>query len=311
MEALLIKLAREATLERFNPYPPMYEKTKDGFDTLQRDLKKLPVLPDNSLYPLQQFITNTEMDVVCHANTMHSDITEYEFKHAVSRDVALASTHPTRNYLFHGSNLRNWYGIMHKGILNMSNTPLMSAGAAYGEGVYLSDILQVSLSYGTSAGGKYYVAVVELLEDKNLHRKANGYYVVKDHSKLVLRYMWEFSSYIRTNGSDVLQYYETQRALMSRDRTKLKRLTNDMSVIDFESGNVTYISGVPYRVYTWNYPFSPPQIQCVYRVTHEKFDSSSTFKVAQWSAVMSIADILMQIKECNVQPDTTCTVPLM
>ena len=39
-------------------------------------------------------------------------------------------------YVFHGSAIENWYSIIRNGIRNLSNTHMMTAGAAYGPGVY-------------------------------------------------------------------------------------------------------------------------------------------------------------------------------
>jgi len=41
-------------------------------------------------------------------------------------------------FLFHGSALENWYSILRNGLRNLSNSHMMTAGAAYGQGIYAS-----------------------------------------------------------------------------------------------------------------------------------------------------------------------------
>jgi Poly(ADP-ribose) polymerase catalytic domain len=41
-------------------------------------------------------------------------------------------------FCFHGSSMENWYSILRNGLRNLSNTALMTAGAAYGAGIYAS-----------------------------------------------------------------------------------------------------------------------------------------------------------------------------
>jgi hypothetical protein len=50
-------------------------------------------------------------------------------------------------WAFHGSGPQNWLSVMFQGLRSMSNTPYMSAGAAYGAGMYFADALSVSLGY--------------------------------------------------------------------------------------------------------------------------------------------------------------------
>ncbi len=52
-------------------------------------------------------------------------------------------------FCWHGSSLENWYSILRNGLRNLSNTMLMTAGAAYGAGIYASS--QYATSYGYTA----------------------------------------------------------------------------------------------------------------------------------------------------------------
>jgi hypothetical protein len=41
-------------------------------------------------------------------------------------------------YCWHGSSMENWFSIMRNGLRNLSNSHMMTAGAAYGQGIYAS-----------------------------------------------------------------------------------------------------------------------------------------------------------------------------
>ena len=57
--------------------------------------------------------------------------------------------------VFHGSKLCNWYSILKHGLQNVSNTHMMTSGAAYGQGIYLSRHYGTSLGYCGSAYSSY------------------------------------------------------------------------------------------------------------------------------------------------------------
>ena len=53
-------------------------------------------------------------------------------------------------FAWHGSSWGNWHSIVRNGLKNFSNTKYMTAGAAYGKGIYFADDLATSMGY--SAG---------------------------------------------------------------------------------------------------------------------------------------------------------------
>jgi len=55
-------------------------------------------------------------------------------------------------FAFHGSAVGNWHSILRNGLKNASNTPLMSAGAAYGPGIYLGKSSAISAGYSGLGG---------------------------------------------------------------------------------------------------------------------------------------------------------------
>jgi len=108
-------------------------------------------------------------------------------------------------WAFHGSNFANWHSILRIGLKNYSNTALMSTGAAYGSGIYLSPQSGTSLGYAVSLGGwdksKFSekgtynnlqcLAVCEVIDGGY---KANPHYVVPDENHVMTRYFFIYNS---------------------------------------------------------------------------------------------------------------------
>jgi len=118
-------------------------------------------------------------------------------------------------YGFHGSAIGNWHSIFRNGLKNFSGTDKMSAGAAYGAGIYLASDANTSFGYMSAGAGweksllgkNSSVAcialceVVNYLHDSsgpwgskpnpvNWHSGLNGIYVVTDESIVVTRYFF-------------------------------------------------------------------------------------------------------------------------
>ena len=66
--------------------------------------------------------------------------------------TALKRLHKTV-FAFHGSSIECWHSIIRCGLKNVSNTKLMTAGAACGAGIYTSTNMATSLSYMLTPGG--------------------------------------------------------------------------------------------------------------------------------------------------------------
>lgn len=110
-------------------------------------------------------------------------------------------------YLYHGSRGENWYSIMANGIKIGSNSKYFLNGAAYGNGIYLSNDINLSLGYsGVAAGyGSVFNPSTGCVEGENMilaifqvinnHRwhKHGTIYVVDDENALVLRYLLVFN----------------------------------------------------------------------------------------------------------------------
>lgn len=88
-----------------------------------------------------------------------------------------------RRFYFHGTKSENVYSILCNGLVNMSNSALMSTGAVHGEGIYLGHTISVSHTYGN------YIFVCEA---KGAIHKSNGIYTLSNESNIVIRYLIVF-----------------------------------------------------------------------------------------------------------------------
>jgi ubiquitin-protein ligase len=114
---------------------------------------------------------------------IHPNHKEEEFRDLIDKSDKRAE------YMFHGSRYQNWYSILRNGLKNCSGTKLMTAGAAYGNGIYLSDNINISYSYGkTNHNNKSIIGVFELI-DKPKYKKGEGIYVVNNEKVLIQRYL--------------------------------------------------------------------------------------------------------------------------
>lgn len=109
-------------------------------------------------------------------------------------------------FAFHGSAIENWYSILRNGIRNLSNTHMMTAGAAYGAGVYSAENISTSFGYCRFANKpcdwpysllsnptRACMAIIEVI-DLAKNKKGNGIYVIGNDKELIIRYILIFTS---------------------------------------------------------------------------------------------------------------------
>jgi ubiquitin-protein ligase len=111
---------------------------------------------------------------------IHSQDKEEEFKKLAGNASSA--------YLFHGSRWANWFSILRNGLKNCSSSKLMTAGAAYGNGIYLSGDINVSYGFGVS-GHKSIVGVFEIINKDKYSKSGHQIYVVDDEKVLIQRYL--------------------------------------------------------------------------------------------------------------------------
>jgi len=110
-------------------------------------------------------------------------------------------------WAFHGSSFSNWHSILRVGLKNYSNTALMSSGAAYGAGIYLSPSSSTSFGYARAQTGwpkslfnkkgtVSHMQCLALCEVIDAGYKANPHYVVSDEDHVMTRYFFIFDGSI-------------------------------------------------------------------------------------------------------------------
>jgi ubiquitin-protein ligase len=106
-------------------------------------------------------------------------------------------------YLYHGSRAENWYSIMSNGIKTGSKNKYFLNGAAYGQGIYLSNDINLSLGYSSgavngysrvvSAEDKIMILAIFQVIDNPKWQKTDNIFVVDDEDALILRYLLVFN----------------------------------------------------------------------------------------------------------------------
>ncbi len=200
-------------------------------------------------------------------------------------------------FLLHGSDIVNWHSIIRNGIFNASNTKLMTAGAAYGPGVYLSDTLTISNSYSRGSVDNttnMVVAVFQVKGDKKTYHKSSHIYVVPDANNLLLRYLINVprnvklddlskvleERFCRSHENDlkmVIKVNDRQKMRIEQDLKQLKttkwivnivKYSTEMFVVTAKittNGRIdqllTFTPNIVFGIrYTSDYPFEPPII---------------------------------------------------
>jgi len=197
-----------------------------GKQKLKEYLDKLDLL----LYPLLQWIitgNRCHLRMLAPKERMLGMHTPYQFillssspekEFLFQKDKKEAAEKKGRGsiWAFHGSNITSWHSILHTGLRNMSNTKYMSAGAAYGPGIYMA--LQSSVSIGYCGDGpgwkrsmfgpKYYcLALCEVINHPDL-TPPNPYYVVPNEDWVTTRFLFilrpeEVASYLNVEISSL------------------------------------------------------------------------------------------------------------
>lgn len=101
------------------------------------------------------------------------------------------------NIGWHGSNILNWYSILYNGLVAGSKKAgTVANGSAYGEGIYISNTLNYSITYSNNrfAGKSKHqpniiLGLFQLDGGLDKYKKANQIYVVPDSNLLCMRYL--------------------------------------------------------------------------------------------------------------------------
>jgi ubiquitin-protein ligase len=142
-----------------------------------------------------------------------------QFRLTYAADIESRFASNTTVYRYHGTNVENLTPIMINGLKNCSGTDLMINGAAYGNGIYLADNINLSLGYCSgSIGGQIAMLIYEVIDNPRW-LKTSGIYVVDDESALILRYLIIIKS--DTFDQTVFKHLDT---LLNSGKLKAKEL---------------------------------------------------------------------------------------
>jgi hypothetical protein len=206
----LIKCTLSATdnPERFNPKPVKdfdEKEIKSNLETLDIDSlikdskdfkhdRQLRDLIGRNKYLLLRFIILSCLFQLHHTKLIYNNLTFdlYKVEHDSIRESNfmkqsnIGSNIGSISYLYHGSPILNWHSIMRNGIKIMSGTKFMTSGSAYGDGIYLTNLLRRSCTF---AGSKNIVIGVYEVIDSAKYMKHLDIHVVPADNLLLLRYL--------------------------------------------------------------------------------------------------------------------------
>ena len=115
----------------------------------------------------------------------------YQVSHIPEVESTYAQLPGKIGYLYHGSPTTNWHSIMFNGIRVMSGTSEMTNGAVHGDGIYLSDDINLSYQYCAPNDNKGHDIIIGVYEvrDPEQYRKLRSIHVIPSQDLLILRYL--------------------------------------------------------------------------------------------------------------------------
>lgn len=306
---VVTQLIEKKADERFALYHnDEYLEMRKILDTINKNRKDLSVLYNNpDCLALIEYLFQTDINLSHIGNqSFGNGVDEYEFKYDIFGEQFRDNKHTERWYLFHGSNQGNWHSIMRNNLVVASNTSLMSAGAAYGTGIYASDNIQVSIAYG------YYVGVIELTCDPAQFRKAPGIYVIPSANYVTLRYLLKFNGKIPVTEkyNEILPFYKKLREKILKP-VKIDKMAKRIEADIKEVKEQYQISGEhpnyvidDYTINLNKYPYQPPII--TQNGVSIRYDL-----MKEWSPMITLKTVISQIikPQINVsfsQPTDKC-----
>ena len=191
-------------------------------------------------------------------------------------------------YLYHGSPFYCWYSIIKNGLKVMSGTEFMTTGAAYGNGIYLSDHSYTSHGYARQTPPFNYsmIGLFQVTENPVTYLKGSTIYVVPTEKILILRSLIKINKLSASNTLATIDNYFIRQRTVDKSISdknlialKNKRLSAELKLIEkcTDKFKVTYYSDekeVPWKIELYirekiyvieihfhNYPLSPPMLK--------------------------------------------------
>jgi len=135
------------------------------------------------------------------------------------------------DYVFHGSMFENWFSILSNGLYagDIKKQTRMN-GAAFGNGIYVSNSPYYSINYSTgrrvevssaTSSSKFIMGVFQVLKPLSTYKKTTNVYVVKNTNEIILKYLFVIDSNVIDKNS-ILNYISLQYNNTAIKETELK-----------------------------------------------------------------------------------------
>lgn len=235
---------------------------------------------DLDVYMLLRFIIMSCPFKMSHTALVHNKehFDQYKITHSAEKEAAfLKGKEGKISYLYHGSPMSNWHSITRNGLKVMSGTSFMTTGAVYGDGIYLSDLLDRSYSYSINRNTRaIIVGVYEVYNSTDYQANADIHVVPKD-DLLLLRYLIYVANpqSINALGAALKVEWDKKAAnkgvQMDAQRKKAQaRIIKEIKAIEAvgkveTKDDMTYmatINDVKFEIeFTIEFPFQPPIVK--------------------------------------------------
>jgi ubiquitin-protein ligase len=177
-----------------------YELIKFILESNKVMIKADNLLNSNDMVELPIEISSTlsKDEIVKYEKSIINNINQYKVIHTQlveDRFIGKKTKH-----LYHGSCRENWYSIMSNGIKIGSKNKYFMNGAAHGNGIYLSNDINMSLGYSigynlnasSRTKDQIILAIFEVIDNPKWY-KTDTIFVVDDENALLLRYLIVFN----------------------------------------------------------------------------------------------------------------------
>ncbi len=278
---------------------------------------------NTQLYSYVKYICDTKFNMS--ANTFkidEVDLVRYDIIYNPAIEEQQRKKQPM--YLFHGSALANWCSILRTG-LKTTNPEMMVNGNVYGNGIYMTDKVELALQY---CRGSKVLCICELDTSCEMYNK-KFCYVIPDENLVLIRSLVE----INTTDKSVLNQIEKsliQRQTMRFNNYKTlhekssnifgKRITKELKLLD-GVWDVRHQSDGHFAIYAPDsapdsapdimsnntvmisidtYPLNPPIIYFKYKINHPSVNEYGAYlydTMSNWSPTIKLIDLLVNIQE--------------
>lgn len=297
LDFLITNAVHCANGDRFMPFPPKWAEFKCIEDLRELDLystatvkkdygklrqvansirgvrgwrdydsdDKLKLTPDQLYFVRFVLLTNNTRlekvdmfdETVKNCPLMKEDLILFRVTHPPARENEFNNKYTNHFYTFHGSPITNWYSILRNGLKNCSQTSYMTTGAVYGNGIYTSRDLSISISYAGHSSGSIF-AVVDVagkpvsgneptFGSKN---EAGCIVVIPDESRVLIRYFYWmksalpselYTSFIRVLNSHLVSltdvYNKKEKIIQKKHEARVLQEIKEISKTVFAPGD--------------------------------------------------------------------------